>query len=244
MAARLRRLEGMVRDMITEEGGTNSVSADPGLKRSPASDHPTSSAQETAPEDRRVSFEQEHDEMDMGEEGLVDGEAAVDVGRAEQTRDTPAGGKVVPSTGSRGGGTAYVGATHFMAMLDDVGDILLFSSMPLLLIIISGLMKLHIPWLTLERRAHQIEDLKSYFNDEVTAEDSSTDTTADFDSPAMLMMDSFSPRSRDDLLALLPPKNVADRLVMRYFGSNSASQRTMVCYRGAPARVDVLLKIN
>lgn len=39
------------------------------------------------------------------------------------------------------------------------------------------------------------------------------------------MMSTFSPRSREDLLALLPPRSVADRLVMRYFSSHSASQR-------------------
>lgn len=31
-----------------------------------------------------------------------------------------AGGQVVSAHGARGGSTAYVGATHFMAMLDDV----------------------------------------------------------------------------------------------------------------------------
>lgn len=41
------------------------------------------------------------------------------------------------------------------------------------------------------------------------------------------MLNTYSPRSRDDLLALLPPRHVADRLVMRYFSSHSASQRTI-----------------
>lgn len=72
----------------------------------------------------------------------------------------------------------------------------------------------------------QIEDLKSYFDEEDAVEDSSADTTPESDSPEMLMMNTFSPRSREDLLTLLPPRNIADRLVMRYFSSNSASQRT------------------
>lgn len=34
------------------------------------------------------------------------------------------------------------------------------------------------------------------------------------------------PRNKQDLLDMLPPKHIADRLVMRYFASGSASLRT------------------
>lgn len=70
MAARLKRLEGMVRDMLDVEGGENVPQNQAG---------PASTAENAA---------------------------------------LSGGGKVVQGDGARG--TTYVGATHFMAMLDDV----------------------------------------------------------------------------------------------------------------------------
>lgn len=40
----------------------------------------------------------------------------------------------------------------------------------------------------------------------------------------MLVMSTASPRSRQDLLGLLPPRNIADKLVIRYFTANTTSQ--------------------
>lgn len=77
MTARLKRLEGMVRDMFDEEGNP-----------------------------RNPCQEQHAGEIGAGEE--------------EEKAENAARGKVVVANGVRGGGTAYVGATHFMAMLDDV----------------------------------------------------------------------------------------------------------------------------
>lgn len=78
-------------------------------------------------------------------------------------------------------------------------------------------------------RFTQIEDLKSYFDhDEVGQEidGDSPEQYTDGDSPGMLFGDRSTPRSKQDLLDLLPPKHIADRLVMRYFNAYSASQRT------------------
>lgn len=77
--------------------------------------------------------------------------------------------------------------------------------------------------------ASQIEDLKSYFDHEEVNQDMDGDSPKQFTdghSPPMLTSDRTAPRSRQDLLDLLPPKHIADRLVMRYFSAYSASQRT------------------
>lgn len=77
--------------------------------------------------------------------------------------------------------------------------------------------------------ALQIEDLKSYFDHEEINQEVDGDSPEQFtdgNSPPMLTSDRTAPRSRQDLLDLLPPKHIADRLVMRYFSAYSASQRT------------------
>ncbi|KUI60259.1 hypothetical protein VP1G_07436 [Cytospora mali] len=103
------------------------------------------------------------------------------------------GGQVVQANGARGGSTTYVGATHFMAMLDD------------------------------------IEDLKSYFDDDGEEADGDTpeDSTPEIESPELLIMNRASPRSRQDFLDLLPTKTFADKLIMRYFSTNSTSQHIL-----------------
>ncbi|KAM4056163.1 fungal specific transcription factor [Hirsutella rhossiliensis] len=90
-------------------------------------------------------------------------------------------------------GTTYVGATHCMAMLED------------------------------------IEDLKSYFAD---AEDDNDDGNSPpddelLDAPEMLIWSRTGPASRDELLAQLPERQVADRLITRYFASMSPSQHVI-----------------
>ncbi len=71
--------------------------------------------------------------------------------------------------------------------------------------------------------AMQIEDMKSYFDDEddVLEGDSPSDELDSTD----LLIQSGGPSSREDLLAQLPEKHVADRLIMRYFASFSPAQR-------------------
>ncbi|KAH8756727.1 hypothetical protein F5883DRAFT_429352 [Diaporthe sp. PMI_573] len=75
-----------------------------------------------------------------------------------------------------------------------------------------------------------IEDLKSYFDHEEVNDEMDGDSPeyfTDGDSPAMLIGSRGAPKSRQDLLDLLPPKHVADRLVMRYFNAHSASQHVV-----------------
>lgn len=76
--------------------------------------------------------------------------------------------------------------------------------------------------------ASQIEDLKSYFDHEENQEmdGNSPETFSEGASPPVFIGDRSSPRTRQEFLDLLPPKHVADRLVMRYFAAHSASQRT------------------
>lgn len=81
MTARLKRLEGMVRDMLDDEGNP-----------------------------RHTPLEKHVGENEGSEEGW--------------TAEKAPAAKVVAASGARGGSTAYVGATHFMAMLDDVSAVL------------------------------------------------------------------------------------------------------------------------
>ncbi|ROW01886.1 hypothetical protein VMCG_05658 [Cytospora schulzeri] len=170
MAARLRRLEGMVREMIDEDGDVK--------KQQQQQPRPVISAERPA------------------SEKTVATAAATTTAppAAVNPPPTATGGQVVQANGARGGSTTYVGATHFMAMLDD------------------------------------IEDLKSFFDDDddgreaAGGEPSPEHSTPELDPPDMLIMNRASPRSRQDLLGLLPPRDVADRLVMRYFSSNATSQ--------------------
>ncbi|KAH8908692.1 hypothetical protein BR93DRAFT_496754 [Coniochaeta sp. PMI_546] len=136
MAARLKRLEGMVRGMMPGEGGEANVPAEP------------------------VSAES---------------------GDFSQGR-----GQVVVASGGKS--TTYVGATHFMAMLDD------------------------------------IEDLKSYFEEDDTPSDGASEPDMDGQSSEVLMVNSSAPRSRRELLNHLPPRHIVDRLVMRFFSAYSPSQ--------------------
>jgi len=73
----------------------------------------------------------------------------------------------------------------------------------------------------------QIEDLKSYFDDPEAAEDGPSEEAPEMESPEMVMLSKGVPRSKRDLLALLPQRHVVDRLIMRYFTSNSPSQRRL-----------------
>lgn len=92
MAARLKRLEGMVREMLDEDGNV----------RDPSSD--------------RTAVGEDNDSGD-GDGG--DGDDAA------RFASSASGAQVIRNTGARGGNATYVGATHFMAMLGDVGFIVL-----------------------------------------------------------------------------------------------------------------------
>lgn len=154
MAARLKRLEGMVRGMMDEEGN---------LKR-----QPQAAGESTAPQLKGQ---------------VVHGENA----------------------------TTYVGATHCLAMLEDVSERRRPNGMG-------------------ERGESgpngcvQIEDIKAYFDDPGDSDDDAVPGD-ELDGPEMLLYSRGVPRDREELLAQLPERKVADRLVTRYFSSKSPSQR-------------------
>ncbi|KAF6806560.1 C6 transcription factor [Colletotrichum musicola] len=136
MAARLKRLEGMVRTMM-----------DDGVAVPPAV---TAAAAAPAPRDVAQPGGQ-----------FVQGERA----------------------------PTYVGATHFMAILED------------------------------------IEDMKSYFEEpEVLGDESPEQQADDLEAPELLLFSRNQPRNREELLRLMPERKIVDRLVMRYFSSQSPSQ--------------------
>ncbi|OHW94613.1 C6 transcription factor [Colletotrichum incanum] len=133
MAARLKRLEGMVRTMV-EEGAAAAVP-----RGAPAG----------------------AEEVGVAQPGghLVQGERA----------------------------STYVGATHSMAVLED------------------------------------IEVMKSYFEEPECVEDESPEPSDELEALDLLLSKSV-PRNREDLIQLIPERNIVDRLIMRYFSSQSPSQ--------------------
>lgn len=70
----------------------------------------------------------------------------------------------------------------------------------------------------------QIEDLKMYFDDSEEQKEGASPTD-ELDGPEMLLSPRTIPSNRDALIAQLPERHIADRLIMRYFSSMSASQR-------------------
>ncbi len=73
------------------------------------------------------------------------------------------------------------------------------------------------------RTGRQIEDLKGFFEEE----DEPADEAADGEgySPGAFMLNPGTPKSREDILALIPDRQTVDGLVNRYFLANSPSQR-------------------
>ncbi|KAI1180869.1 hypothetical protein F4777DRAFT_175893 [Nemania sp. FL0916] len=132
MAARLKRLEGMVRGMVELDGGTGG-----------------------------------------GGNGI-----------SNSAPGRNAGGSIVHSERA----TNYVGGTHFMAILED------------------------------------LEDLKTYFEDPEVPEVDVDDPYENLGPSELLILSRGAPRNKEELLALLPDKAVMDRLMNRYFNSNSPSQ--------------------
>ena len=63
----------------------------------------------------------------------------------------------------------------------------------------------------------QIEQVKSYFNEDEEEEDSPDGRPR----PDTAMVFQFHAATKEDVLAALPEKHVVDRLVSRYFNSNS-----------------------
>jgi hypothetical protein len=79
---------------------------------------------------------------------------------------------------------------------------------------------------------NQIEDLKNYFEAPDEEEEEAEDPFDSVGTPDLLLGTRAMPRSKDELLALLPEKTVIERLMNRYFNSNTPSQRE--CTRANP----------
>lgn len=156
MSARLKRLEGMVREMMDSDGAVQTTTTN-------SESNPQATSGVTGPE--------------------VQGHVV----KGDKT-------------------TTYVGATHCMAMLEDVSLLLVLGCLELVLIMV------------------QIEDLKSYFDQPEDAEEDQI-LVDEIDPTEVLLNTRAGPRNRDELLSRLPDRKVADRLLSRYFASMSPSQR-------------------
>ncbi|KAI4867238.1 hypothetical protein F4820DRAFT_213039 [Hypoxylon rubiginosum] len=69
-----------------------------------------------------------------------------------------------------------------------------------------------------------IEDLKSYFEDSTEDGDETHDPYGNMGPTELLMFSRGVPKDKGELLAILPEKSICDRLMNRYFNSNSPSQ--------------------
>ncbi|KAI0396854.1 hypothetical protein F5Y17DRAFT_418097 [Xylariaceae sp. FL0594] len=73
-----------------------------------------------------------------------------------------------------------------------------------------------------------LEDLKAYFEDSDSSDDLDTEDSDAVVGPGeVMLLPRSQPRNKQELLALLPDKTVMDRLMNRYFNSNSPSQHTI-----------------
>ena len=70
----------------------------------------------------------------------------------------------------------------------------------------------------------QIEDLKSYFDEPEEDEELSRQLTPEDDAAEMLLF-SRGARTKNDLLQLVPPRDVAHKFATAFFTSFSPSQR-------------------
>ncbi|TPX14164.1 uncharacterized protein E0L32_000558 [Thyridium curvatum] len=183
VAARLKRLEGMVREMMdNDEGGEGGHGDVVGQQK------------------------QEPDEVDAGggrgdDGGTREGEQQRPelAGRERDPRggDGTEGGTMVVGKGRRQ--ATYVGATHFMAMLDDIEDLKSYFD------------------------ADADEDQKMHLQ----AHGEWPEEPSEAGSPDLLFTSAKDPATAPtklDLVARLPERHVVDRLVTRYFQSFSVSK--------------------
>ncbi|CAK7228764.1 hypothetical protein SCUCBS95973_006991 [Sporothrix curviconia] len=199
MAARLRRLEGMLREMMDDDSAAAAMSsfgvssAELLASKAGSSGNNGNGGNSSSGALSLMSALTEAEAEGYDGTGKPIPTAATTTARGPQPAPDPvaqARGKGRVVRGQRA--TTYVGATHFMAMLDD------------------------------------IEDLKAYFEDpQETGDDEWQDVTPDVDAPEQLMLGGQQPRTKADLLALMPPRNVVDRLIVRFFGSNTPTQQTV-----------------
>lgn len=193
VAGRLRRLERMVRDLM--ESGGEGIGDGGGLAaaiQELEESRRAASTRVAAADSRRESEEAEAKEDSSSEEQGGDDPAA-EAAKLGERLGAENRGQVVQ--GERA--VTWVGATHFMAMLDD------------------------------------IEDLKAYFDapEEAGDEDQSPESSGAFSSetqsPEMVLLGRAMPRTRQDLLDMIPARTVLDRLIMVFFGINTPSSHTV-----------------
>lgn len=83
----------------------------------------------------------------------------------------------------------------------------------------------------------QIEDLKSFFEDDdeedgAGMEDGSPDGSPVSSDTDMLLFSAGLPMSKREMLSLLPARPDVDRLVRRYFGATSPTQSRWCLWKG------------
>ena len=170
MAARLRRLEAMLREMMDDDSAAAAMSRLGVTSSGPLGGGMKSQLPLSGPAGSGL-----HADAD------------------EQTSSQPRGkGRVVRGQQA----TTYVGATHFMAMLDD------------------------------------IDDLRAYFEDpqDELDDEAGVEASAEYGAVETLMMGAGGAppgrlRTKSDLLRMVPPRSVSDRLITRFFTSHTPSHR-------------------
>lgn len=83
----------------------------------------------------------------------------------------------------------------------------------------------------------QIEDLKSFFEEDDEEEGAGMEDGSPYSSPVpsntdMLLLSAGSPMSKREMLSLLPSRPDTDRLVRRYFGASSPTQSRWCLWKG------------
>ncbi|KAK0664446.1 fungal-specific transcription factor domain-containing protein [Cercophora samala] len=174
MAARLKRLESMVRGMMHTDTNPNTRRGGGGV---PIPVLTSSSSGAAAAAGQYTTDEHDDEDEDPDPE--------------ERAGPAPIGQVVLGKSG-KGTTATYVGATHFMAMLED------------------------------------IEDLKSYFDDDGEADAGEAGLgpdagfgSPDAHSPGLLLLSHTVPTCKQDLIDMLPPQPVVERLIQRYFDAAS-----------------------
>ncbi|KAK1599558.1 fungal-specific transcription factor domain-containing protein [Colletotrichum navitas] len=139
--------------------------------------------------------------------------------RVEEVGVAQPGGQLV--RGERA--STYVGATHFMAVLEDVSHTLRSAGSPV--VRLPPLRTFTFDEGKGEReRGEQIEDIKSYLEEAELDDDESPGPSGELEAPDLIFSSGSAPRSREDLMRLIPDRKIVDRLVMRYFSSQNPSQ--------------------
>ncbi len=214
MAARVRRLEGMLREMLEHgeggeesegggEGGGGGVGSGVGDDLAMSS-FGVSSAEYQA---RATSV------LRAGEtfgQAMASPDVRSPAQQQQQQQQQQAGSQGRMVRGPRA--TTFVGATHFMAMLDDIEDLKAYFDAPN----------------EAEGDDDGDEDDVGGYGQGYDGGKNWHEAAFEIESPEQMLLAGGGggrrPRSKTDLLALLPPRAAVDRLIARFFGSNTPAQ--------------------